>query len=116
MLDKFRCLKLLTSSLLLSWSGRRTARGGLASRILPEGPPRYSVAPPGAGAASLCSQNVIPLSPCSLLFRPFFEVYLFILRQNGEGAKREGIIPSRLHTVREEPDVGLEPLNFEVVT
>ena len=101
-LDKFRCLKLLTSSLLPSWSGRCTARGGLASRILPEGPPRYSVAPSGAGAASLCSQNVIPLTPCSLLFRPFFEVYLFILRQ-GEwgGGKERGNHPKQaLHCPR----------------
>ena len=35
------------------------------------------------------------------------------------GAEREGErerIPSRLHTVRTEPDTGLEPINCEIMT
>ena len=44
-----------------------------------------------------------------------FKVYLFILRDRGRGRERERI-SSRLHTVSIEPDVGLEPTNFEIMT
>ena len=48
--------------------------------------------------------------------RYFLKVYLFILRESewGRGRERERRgerIPSRLHTVRPEPDVGLELTN-----
>ena len=45
----------------------------------------------------------------------FFNVYLFILRQNvsrGETVR----IPSRLCSVSAEPDTGLDPTNPEIVT
>ena len=49
--------------------------------------------------------------------------YLFILSErvcahaSERGAEREGErIPSRLCTISVEPDVGLEPMNREIVT
>ena len=53
----------------------------------------------------------------------FFEVYLFTLRQRerkraGKGLReREGErVPSKLHAVGEEPDVGLKLTNHEIMT
>ena len=50
----------------------------------------------------------------------FFNGYLFILREvesKQGGAEREGDrIPSRLHAVSIEPDVGLELTSHEIVT
>ena len=36
--------------------------------------------------------------------------------EQGRGRKRRKRIPSRLHTVRAEPDTGLDPVNLETVT
>ena len=52
---------------------------------------------------------------------PFLNVYLFILkgREHEQGRSRERgreRIPSRLHTVNTEPEVGLESTNREVMT
>ena len=53
----------------------------------------------------------------------FFFLSLFILRErereSGGGSEREGErerIPSRLHAVSTEPDVGLDPTNHEITT
>ena len=57
--------------------------------------------------------------PESDLFGFLFKVYLFILRKRGWGGAdrgREREIPSRLCAVRAEPDMGLEPMNSEIMT
>ena len=51
----------------------------------------------------------------------FFKIYLFILRggASGGGTEREGErekIPSRLHTVSAESDVGLDLADHEITT
>ena len=40
---------------------------------------------------------------------------MFILRE-GEGKGQRERIPSRFHAVYPEPDVGLEPVNHEIMT
>ena len=52
----------------------------------------------------------------------FFNVYLFLRERKGSpsgaGAERRGgqMIPSRLCPDNKEPDVGLQPMNHEIMT
>ena len=54
----------------------------------------------------------------------FFKlIYLVLTERERErestsrgGAERSDRIPSRLHAIRAEPDVGLEPMNYEIMT
>ena len=57
-----------------------------------------------------------------LFLKIFFKVYLCILRRETEhmsGGWTERVeerIPSRLHSVSAEPNMGLEPMNCEIMT
>ena len=75
------------------------------------------------------SKQLQPLSVVTLKGSPhlffFFKLYLFILREgssvSGGGAERERErererIPNRLHAVSAELDVGLDPVNREIMT
>ena len=67
-----------------------------------------------------------------LLVKEYYVYYLFILRdreseqgrgrdrkrerERERGRERERRIPSRLHTIIAEPDVGVKPMNHEIMT
>ena len=55
---------------------------------------------------------------CFMVLFTFFFKKKFFLREKAQvGAEREGErIPSRLHTVSAELDMGLEPTNHEIMT
>ena len=68
---------------------------------------RKALDSPGALPASV----VVPHTQLSFFLK------FIILRESREGAETEGErIPSRLHTVSAEPDVGLDPTNSEITT
>ena len=47
----------------------------------------------------------------------FFKVHFWWgKRESREGQRRRERIPSRLHTVSPEPDVGLDPMSHEIMT
>ena len=67
----------------------------------------------------------MPLERFVFIFIFFFNVYLFLKkreteRASGGGAEREGDpefeVGSRLRAVSTESDVGLEPMNCEIMT
>ena len=54
----------------------------------------------------------------SISFFFFFTKFIYFEREreSREGQRGRERIPSRLHTVSEEPDVGLEVMNREIMT
>ena len=64
------------------------------------------------------NKNPDPLDLQTLyFFFSFLNVYLFILLEHEQGRSRCGErIPRRLYAVSVEPDVGLDPMNCELMT
>ena len=53
--------------------------------------------------------------PCVvLLLLLFLSIYLFLREREGEKGRER--IPSRLHTISLEPDLGLELMSQEIIT
>ena len=102
-------------SQLMGWRwGCGRVRGKLCEGIRPSWEDSWLPAWPGS--------DVVPLRhPGTSVHSLFFFKFIFIYfdrdrEQAGEGEKERGRIPSRLGTIRAEPNAGLELMNSEIVT